>query len=341
MPSAVASNAVATLRGGLDVYSLMGIGPKKTWDDITNKVYVLHLSSAKWTEARPVPGVGGRLGASAMGVKGQLFVFGGYLIDGKGGQLTVPDVNAYVPDAHRWYRADDIPVGVDNAAIGVNHDRYVYLIGGRSQRGPVNNVQVYDVEKNVWSQATPFPGAPVFGLAGGLGDDTIVIVNGAKKNPAAGAPFVPSDECWIGRIDKKDPNKIEWSKLPAHPGSARFGIVSGAGEKDRRIIFSGGTAKVHDFKGMDDDGKPAEFSPVTFDFDVHANRWETISEDTYDVRSDTRGIVPTPIGMLIVGGLVKNTAVTARAVVVPKRAESSGNDEKTPEKEKAPETEPK
>ena len=42
MPAAVSSNAVAALRNGLEVYSLMGMGPKKTWDDVSNKVYVLH-----------------------------------------------------------------------------------------------------------------------------------------------------------------------------------------------------------------------------------------------------------------------------------------------------------
>ena len=320
MPAALSGNAVAALRGGLDIYSLMGVGPKKTWDDISNKVYVLHLQGAKWTEGRPVPGVGGRLGASAIGVKGRIFLFGGYLVDGQGGQLIVADVNAYAPDEKRWYRAEDIPVAVEDAVVGVNHDRYIYLVGGRSKGGPVNNVQVYDVEKNAWSQATAFPGSPVFGHAGGLGDDAIVFVDGAKKN-AAGSdpPYVPSDECWIGRIDHKDPNKIEWRKLPAHPGSARFGIVAGAGEKERRILFSGGTTTIHDFKGIGPDGKPSEFSTSTFAYDVHANRWETIAEDTYDVRSDSRGIVSTPIGMLIVGGLVKNTAATARVVVVPKK----------------------
>jgi N-acetylneuraminic acid mutarotase len=317
MPAAVSDNAVAALRGGLDVYSLMGIGTKRTWDDVTNKVYVLHISSAKWSEGRAVPGVGGRLGATAVGVKGQIFLFGGYLVDGQGGELTVSDVNAYLPEEKRWYRAEDIPVGVDRAVIGVNHDRYIYLVGGRSKNGPVNNVQVYDVEKNSWSQATPFPGAPVFGHAGGLADDVIVYVDGAKKGSAGGAPYVASDQCWIGKIDHKDPNKIEWSKLPAHPGPARFGTVSG--EKDRRIFFSGGSASPHNFKGMDYDGKPVEFSGVTFAYDVRANRWETISEDTFDVRSDTRGIVNTPIGQMTVGGLVKNTAATARAMILPKR----------------------
>jgi N-acetylneuraminic acid mutarotase len=319
MPTAVTGNAVAELRNGLEVYSLMGIGTKKTWDDITNKVYVLHLQGAKWSEGRPVPGVAGRLGASAVGVKGQVFVFGGYVVDGQGSELTVGDVNSYLPDAKRWYRGEDIPVPVDSAVIGLNHDRYIYLIGGRSKNGPVNNVQVYDIEKNSWSQATPFPGTPVYGHAGGLADDAIVYVDGAKKGPAGGAPYVASDECWMGKIDHKDPNKIEWSKLPAHPGPGRFGIVAGAKERDRRISFSGGTVGPHNFKGLNAEGKPVEISSVTFDYDVKGNRWETITEDTFDVRADAGGILATPIGPMILGGTLKNQAVTARAMILPKK----------------------
>jgi len=319
MPAAVTNNAVAALKGGLEVYSLMGIGPKKTWDDITNKVYILHLAGAKWSEGRAVPGVAGRLGASAIGVKGQVFLFGGYVVDGQGTEITVGDVNSYLPDDHRWYRAADIPVPVDSGVIGVNHDRYIYLVGGRSKSGPVNNVQVYDAEKNTWSQATPFPGTPVYGHAGGLAEDAIVFVDGAKKNTAAGSPYLASDECWLGKIDHKDPNKIVWSKLPAHPGPARFGIEAGAGEKDHKILFSGGATTPHDFKGLDSEGKPAELSGVTFAYEVHANRWDTISEDTFDARFDSRGILSTPIGPMIIGGTLKNQAITARAVVVPKK----------------------
>src|ERR1700686_1029310 len=158
MPAAVSNNAVAELKNGLELYSVMGIGNKKTWDDITNKVYILRLASGKWTEGRAIPGVAGRLGASAVGARGQIFVFGGYVVDGQGNEITVPDVNSYMPANQRWYRAADIPVPVDSSVIGINHDRYIYLVGGRSKNGPVNNVQVYDSEKNTWSQATPFPG---------------------------------------------------------------------------------------------------------------------------------------------------------------------------------------
>jgi hypothetical protein len=206
---------------------------------------------------------------------------------------------------------------VDSAVIGVNHDRYVYLVGGRSKNGPVNNVQVYDAQKNTWSQATPLPGAPVFGHAGGLADDEIVYADGAMKNPTSGDPYVVSQECWLGKIDKKDPDKIEWSKLPAHPGPARFGIAAGALAKDRRMVFSGGSAAVHDFKGNGYDGKPVEISPVTFDFDLHNHRWETVTEDTADPRMDSRGIVETAIGRLILGGMVKDGAITAQVQLVP------------------------
>ena len=319
MPAAVSGNAVASLKNGIEVYSLMGVGPKKTWDDITNKVYVLRFKSGKWAEDKPVPGVAGRLGSSAAGAKGQIFVFGGYVVDGQGTELTVGDVNSFLPEEHRWYRAEDMPVPVDSAVIGVNHDRYIYLVGGRSKNGPVNDVQVYDAEKNAWSQATPLPGTAVFGHAGGVADDTIVSVDGAKKDPAGANRFIVSDECWMGKIDKKDPNKIEWRKLPAHPGPGRFGIVAGGGEHEHRIIFSGGTSSIHNFKGLDYDGKLAEISPVTFAFEVHGTKWETITEDTFDARSDGRGVLSTPLGPLILGGMLKNGAISARVLVLPKR----------------------
>jgi N-acetylneuraminic acid mutarotase len=316
MPAAVSSNAVAALRGGLELFSIMGIGPRKTWDDVTNRVYIFNLASGKWRDGRPVPGVAGRLGASAINAKGKVFLFGGYVVD-KQGELTVSDVNAYVPEDHKWYRGADIPVPVDNAVIGVNHDRFVYLVGGRSRNGPVNNVQVFDAEKNTWSQGTPFPGTPVFGHAGGLADDAIVFMDGAKKNPEAGASYVASDECWIGKIDHKDPNKIEWTKLPPHPGPARFGIASGV--VGHKIYFSGGSASPHDFKGIGYDGQPADVATVTFTFDPRTKAWETLDEDTLDPRMDCRGILATPAGPVILGGMEKGQAPTARATLLARK----------------------
>ncbi|HEV2400049.1 MAG TPA: kelch repeat-containing protein [Candidatus Sulfotelmatobacter sp.] len=319
MPTAVTSNSVTSLKNGLEVYSIMGIGTKRTWQEVSNKMVMLSLKSGKWSQAPPpVPGVAGRLASSAIGARGQIFVFGGYTVDGQGNELIVSDVNSYLPEAHRWYRAEDLPVAVEGAVIGVVHDRFIYIIGGRSRSGPVSHVQVYDSERNIWSQATPMPGTPVFGHAGGIADETIVYVDGAKKDPASGQ-YVNSDECWMGKIDRKDPNAITWSKLPAHPGPGRFGIVAGGSDHEHRIVFSGGTVAPHNLKGLADDGTAPDLSPVTFSFELHGNRWETITEDTSDVRADERGIAFTPLGPLIVGGTLKNSAVSGRVLVLPKK----------------------
>ncbi|HKN15494.1 MAG TPA: kelch repeat-containing protein [Candidatus Sulfotelmatobacter sp.] len=320
MPAAVSSNAVATLKGGFQLFSMMGVGPKKTWDDVTNQVYVMTFSHAgKWSQGRAVPGPVGRLNAAAGGVKGVVVLMGGYVVDNQGGELTVPDVNVYEPGARRWSRGKDIPVPVDSAATGVTHDRFVYLIGGRSPNGPVNNVQVYDIDRDAWSQATPFPGTPAFGMAGGLADEEIVVVDGAKPGPSGGPRYIASDECWLGKIDRKDPSKIEWTKLPPHPGTAHFGISAGGAEKEHKIYFSGGTTTPHDYKGTSYDGQPADVSNVTFDYDLHANRWDTIDENSYDPRADGRGLVETPLGPVVLGGMVKNLAVTSRVTLFAKK----------------------
>jgi N-acetylneuraminic acid mutarotase len=319
MPAAVSGNAVAVLDNGLEIVSLMGVGPRKTWDDITNKVYIMSLAHPKWREGRTVPGVAGRLNAAAVAAKSLVILMGGYVVDNQGAELTLHDVNVYEPNARRWSRGQDIPVAVDSAVSGVTHNRFIYLIGGRSPNGPVNNVQVYDLERDSWSQATPFPGTPVFGLSGGVADETIVIVDGAKAGPVGGPKYVSSDECWLGKIDHKDPNKIEWSKLPAHPGTARFAIAGGGSNHEHRIIFSGGTPTPHDYKGVAYDGQPTEASAITFDYDLHHHQWETISEETYDPRADSRGIVFTPIGPLVMGGMVRNIAVTPQVTQLPQK----------------------
>jgi hypothetical protein len=52
---------------------------------------------------------------------------------------------------------------------------------------------------------------------------------------------------------------------------------------------------------------------------VHGGRWETITEDTFDARFDGRGILTTPLGPLILGGMLKNGAISARVMAVPKK----------------------
>src|SRR6202521_4101400 len=308
LPAPVSNNAVAISHdtGAAKIFSLMGIGPKKTWDAISTSAYEMELSTGKWTEKRPVPGVAGRLAASAVALHDQVFIFGGYVVDAQGGETTVSDLNVFVPVENRYYRGKDIPVPVDDAVVGLYRDRYIFLIGGWStlKGDAVRNVQVYDTDKDTWIQSTPISGTPVFGHAGTIIGDTIVYVDGAYKNPSGPNPkYVASNECWMGKIPKKgDITKIEWTKLPAHPGNARYRIAAGAGAletKGGRIYFSGGTDNPYNYDGIGYNGQPAEPSPVTFTFNVHTGGWETINENDPEPTMDHRGLLATHRGLVI------------------------------------------
>src|SRR5690349_1964491 len=79
LPVSFSNNAVALVktRGQLLGFSFMGIGAKKTWDDISNAAYSLDMETGKWSEMRPVPGTAGRIAAGAVGAREHAFLFGG------------------------------------------------------------------------------------------------------------------------------------------------------------------------------------------------------------------------------------------------------------------------
>jgi N-acetylneuraminic acid mutarotase len=321
LPDPVSNNAVAELKvhGQLLLFSFMGIGPKKTPDAITNTAFSVDTREGKWSAIHAVPGTAGRIGAMAAGVRDQLFVFGGYVEDAQGA-MALPDVGMYEPPRDRWLRGADIPLAVGDSVIGVYRDRFVYLVGGRSNGGVVNNVQLYDAEKDKWSQATPIPGTPVFGHAGALANGTMVYVDGARKNPSGNSPrYVASDECWMGKIDHHDPHKIQWTKLPNHPGTARFRIAGGGSEKDEKIYFAGGSDNPHDYSGIGYDGKPSEPSPVTFDFNLRTEKWETLNENIPDPTMDHRGLLVTHEGLVLIGGMEKGQKVIDRVTLLSKQ----------------------
>lgn len=319
LPIAVSNNTVVITRAGKEskILSFMGMGPKKTWDAITNRTFQLDLSTGKWTEARSVPGVAGRLAASAAALRDQIILMGGYVVDGQGGETTVSDVNVFVPDDNRWYRGEDIPTPVDDAVLGVYRERYLYLVSGWSKNDTTRKVQIYDAEKNKWMEATPIPGTPVFGHSGAIVGDTIVYIDGAYKNPSAASPkFLASSECWMGKITRGDITKIEWTKLPDHPGPARYRIAAGASEKEDKIYFSGGTDNPYNYNGMGYNGQLSEPSPVTFAFNARSAKWETINENTPDPVMDLRGLLVTRRGLVIAGGMLKGQQVTPNVAIV-------------------------
>jgi hypothetical protein len=322
LPMPLSNNAVAAAKVNkkLVVFSFMGIGAEKTWNSISNKAFGLDTDNGKWSEIRPVPGPAGRLGSVAVTVKDVIYLLGGYTVDARGDETTVRSVEVLVPSRGIWYRAADMPLPVDDSIAAVYRDRFVYLVSGWSQDKPVANVQVYDAQKDRWEQATPIPGTPVFGHAGGIVDDTIVYCDGAYNNPAGSAPkYVVSDECWMGKIDHHDVTKIQWSKLSNHPGRARYRIAAAGSDHDRKVYFSGGTDNPYNFNGVGYNGQPSEPSATTFDFNTRTSKWDVITDKTANPTMDNRSLVVTSQGLVTVGGIEAGQKVTARINVIPRK----------------------
>jgi N-acetylneuraminic acid mutarotase len=234
-------------------------------------------------------------------------------------EQVISDLSIYDPIGLRWHNGPDMPVAVRDAVAGAYRNRFIYVVGGLSKTGPTNQVQIYDSEEKKWLQGTPSPGTPVFGHAGTVNGDTIVYVDGAKKDLAAGKlAYVASDECWMGKIDHHDPRKIEWKKLPPHPGMARYRIAAGASEKEQRVYFAGGSDTVYDFTGVGLDGKLAEPSPVIFALKVKNDSWETVQENNPNPTMDHHGLIVTSDGLVVVGGMATGRKVVGTAAILPK-----------------------
>ena len=171
LPEPVSNNAVAsvTIRGKTYIASFMGIGPGKQHSDVHNKVFMHTLGEFGWHEMPDVPSqqrLQGRIAASAVALNNNFFVFGGFAVNADGTEQTAADSYRFDPITKRYTRLNDIPVPVDDAVALTYQNRYIYLVSGWSDHGNVNLVQVFDNYTQRWSQATPFPGKPVFCFAG-------------------------------------------------------------------------------------------------------------------------------------------------------------------------------
>lgn len=308
LPAAVSNNAVALVPGSGGAYelvSLAGLVNGKTWRHVSDRVFAWRTGDQRWRELDPVPGGVGRLAATAQTVNGQVYFFGGYTVAEDGTEVSTPDGYQLDPPTGRYQRLPDMPVAVDDTVSAVHLERYIYLVSGWHDKNNVDRVQVFDTQTRSWLQATPFPGAPVFGHAGGISGNTLVICDGVKVQPTAQPgerrSFVPSPACFSGAIDPVDPTRISWRRIPHHPGPALY--RSAAAGLAGRVVFLGGTDNPYNYNGVGYDGRPSEPSGAAHAYVPGERRWQTLSIDARPTM-DHRGMLVTPRGhWLIVGGM--------------------------------------
>jgi N-acetylneuraminic acid mutarotase len=312
LPEPVSNNAVALADGpdGPTLYSFLGLGPGKSYRDIRRSATACSLRARRCVALPEVPVSRGRLAATAATVGGKIYLFGGYSVAEDGAEVSNPETLVFDPITGAWRARAPIPVPVDDSVALTWRDRYIYLVSGWHDDGNVRRVQVYDSAADRWFEATPYPGTPVFGHAGGIAGSKLVIADGVAvlgRTPEGRRRYGLVAEAWEGEIDPADPARIVWKRLAPHPGRPAYRMAA-AGEGSR-VLFAGGSENPYNYNGVGYDGKPSEPSARVFAYDLGAGRWVAYP-DKPRASMDHRGLMTAEGKLYIVGGMIDGQKVT-------------------------------
>lgn len=320
LPEPVSNNAVAsaTVRGKTYVISMMGIGPGKTSQDLHNKVWVHTVGEFGWSSMPDVPSqsrLAGRVAANAVALNNNFFVFGGYSIDRQGNRTTSAESYRFNPVTQRYNRVNPIPVPVDDSLALTYQDRYIYLIGGWSDDGAVNLVQVFDNFTQQWSQASPMPGRATWGLAGALVEDTIVFCDGVGLNYQSGERVKATEPaCYQGKINPRNALRIQWQPIPHPTGKARFRMAAIDTQVDGEPVaaFIGGSQTFYHFDGSNEQGKKAEPEANVWLYAPKKQQWLEAKPTTAVM--DLQGLVKVNDQIYSIGGMLADQVVTPQVI---------------------------
>lgn len=323
LPQARANNPVARAVSAGDViwFTGLGIAEGKTRRDLRADGWIYHDDESGWRpipELPPFEGLTGRLGSHAVALDGDIHVIGGYTVADDHAERSTPGIYRLdMAPQPGWTRVAIMPVPVDDAVALVHGDRYLYLVSGWSDFGNVNLVQVWDSSDGIWRQAEPWPGAPVFGHAGGLVGNRLVICNGARiEYPAEGARRFPeSDECWLGTMRDDNRYRLDWKPLPPSPGGPRYRAAAAGLRVDgvARVVFAGGADRPYNYDGQGYDGVPATALDSVVSYNLDAEVWQC-HKPLEAPSMDHRGLVVTGDRLVIVGGMNAAREPSARIV---------------------------
>ncbi|MEK7266754.1 MAG: kelch repeat-containing protein [Pseudomonadota bacterium] len=310
LPAPITNNAVAfghDAKGKGTIYSFFGLGAGKTWKDLTTNAYACVEATLDCRAITSVPVDKGRLASVAASSGGKIYLFGGYTVAEDGAEKSTPETFRFDPSTEQYQRVADIPTPVDDSTAIVLFDRYVYLVSGWRDDGNVALTQVYDTEEDRWFRATDFPGAPVFGQAGGGDGASLLVIGGVKgvTGEDGKRKFVASDEAWIGKVAPGAPETIDWSRAPAPPAGPYYRMAASNGRD--LIYFAGGGDNPYNYNGVGYDGVAAKPSDKLIAFDPRNGAWRVIGD--IPATMDHRGLAAGDNGLYVVGGLGPDLSV--------------------------------
>ncbi len=314
MPEPVTNNAVTLVDTDQGQYllSFMGLGPGKDYQAVHNKVWALKLGQSSWQSKKPVPSsltLKGRLASIAVSVGQYAYIFGGYTVDKDHSEISSPDNFRFDVTKNQYMKIAKTPVPVDDSVALVYQDRYIYLISGWHNDGNVNLVQIYDSNTDSWSQGSPFPGHAVFGQAGGIVGNFMLICDGVRVKPreTQRRTFAAETACYSGTIDQKNFTKVDWRVITHPTGKARYRMAATGLTDLHEIVFLGGSGNPYNYNGIGYDGRPSEPDNKLWRFNMSQGTWLVQKSDVASM--DHRGLILIGDSLLVPGGMGRNQKV--------------------------------
>nr|WP_150001290.1 galactose oxidase [Iodidimonas gelatinilytica] len=313
MPQAHSNNAAASLdhQGKPVLYSFMGLKAGKRFEDLSTAAFAYDVTADRWTRLAPVPVPEGRLASVAVALDGAIYLFGGYTVAADGYEISTPHTFRYEPETNTYHRLADIPKPVDDSIALAYKDRYIYLVSGWHMDGNVSTVQVFDTKEGVWFNATDFPGVPVFGHAGGLVADYMLVIDGVAVlgKDQGKRRFGLVEQAWLGRINPDDPSDIEWHQIASHGGGPLYRAAGTGSDERGLILFAGGSKTAYNYNGIGYDGTPAQPSARVFGYDPFNDLWMRFADKPVP-SMDHRALLPANGAFWTIGGMTKDQQVS-------------------------------
>lgn len=318
LPAARSNVAVAGVNTsqGFAIIAANGLASGKSYTDIQRSLFVWSDRHRQWRQLADLPVAEGCIASAAVGLRGRVWLLGGYTVAADGSEASTPHLHAIDPDTANIERMPDMPIPVDDALALPWRDRYIVLVSGWHDTGNVDAVQIFDSEVKSWQSATGFPGDPVFGHAGGLVGDQLLVCDGvtAKRDAKGRATFALTPDCYQGDLDPDHPGTIRWQQIAPHPGPARYRMAAtGTGQGGGRVVFAGGSSNPYNYDGIGYDGAPSSASAQVYSYHFATGRWQQHA-DTAVATMDHRGLVEFAGSFYLIGGMRDPQTVSADVV---------------------------
>jgi len=311
LPVPIANNAVAALHTshGCMLFSAFGIDTTRSANGIHRRVFTYYpeQQNARWIEQPKVPTPGGLLGSSAVALRDHVYVLGGYQVTPQGAEITSPALWRFAEPSQTWVSMAPLLIPIDDAVAVAWRDRWIIVVSGWSNTAPISQVQIYDVESDQWSMATSFPGSPVFGHAGALVDDELIIMDGVRSDVTG---FKNTNQSWRAQLDTQNPTTLTWIDMGKHPGVARYRAA--AGSFGKQIIVHGGTDNPYNFDGLSyTNNQPSEPWPGSLVYDMQRATFSML-ERKPTATMDHRALLSCNNTLYSIGGMTTGPTVTAQ-----------------------------